>query len=488
MDEKCAKWLQQPTVNPETSRSIKIGGPTYSRLALECGTAPSQRQPHICDQWRALPHVNPTTGRTITIGGPTWSKLEKTCRDEMGKLEKTCRDEMGLQKTCRAAMGKLVKEAVSAIDVTQWNMCVTGKHSEFRSKLSHVKFIGKGTFGEVYAVKLGQLEFVVKEAYLTIGEKRRMMRVGGRKNKSGETQSYPEEYRIATLVQKLLGSTPNFLYVYDLSVCEGCQLTGKQLGTCYVTFMEVADGDLYGLFRHNEMSSCDAQASVLYQILIAVNAIHSTYGIYHRDIKLENILYKRISPGGFISYHVNGYSIRVKNTGVLALLADFGVAKVLCPAYSGASKRFGVRNAKVVGDTLEPIVCEFTVRENQLERATQIKWKEPNGTVVMGTYNNFYDNLNLGPSIHVDLNDPRRFPPFEFFHDIQDVIRMFIGGKQTVQAGSHTRIPRLDTTLGQVLSRCVIDKFPYNTRCVKYLIAIEMLIFIQNVMRVEKCL
>jgi hypothetical protein len=34
---------------------------------------------------------------------------------------------------------------------------------------------------------------------------------------------------------------------------------------------------------------------------------------------------------------------------------------------------------------------------------------------------------------------PERIPPFEFFDDTQDVIRMFTGGSRTTQRGDHKR-------------------------------------------------
>ncbi|GHV49500.1 hypothetical protein AGMMS49579_01380 [Spirochaetia bacterium] len=43
--KKCEKWFQNPTVNPETNRKIKVGGAVYKRLEKECGKVPKPKPP-----------------------------------------------------------------------------------------------------------------------------------------------------------------------------------------------------------------------------------------------------------------------------------------------------------------------------------------------------------------------------------------------------------------------------------------------------------
>ncbi len=62
------------------------------------------------------------------------------------------------------------------------------------------------------------------------------------------------------------------------------------------------------------------------------------------------------------------------------------------------------------------------------------------------TLNKFIKNFDSKPSISVDLEDFQTFPTFGMYEDIQDVVRMFVGGKQTVQPGSHTQMRGFTTT------------------------------------------
>lgn len=378
----------------------------------------------------------------------------------------------------RSKVKKYVKRIIAEIDESQWDMCMSRKHSIFRSKLSHVKAIGRGSFGEIYSVKYPNATFVIKEAYLSPKEKQLMLKGVGRNDKAGQInkQSYPEEYRLLMLTQTLLKSIPNFLYIYDLAVCEGCTLQNKQPGTCYLTFMEFADGNLYSLFKKGLTDK--VKLNILYQLLIAVDAIHSNYGIYHQDIKLENILFKRYQCGGYFEYNIRGDTFHIENLGILVLLSDFGVAISLLPMYSGPIPFYGTRNAMVKNSKLIPIKCKYGLIVDSdgphLISSQIMLWD--NGSSI-GTNNQFYENYsNLQSDIPIDLNDPILFPPFEFFNDIQDTIRMFIGGKRTRQVGTHGTMKFTDKTIAEkITSICFANHFQYYTDNTRFIVAIEML-------------
>jgi hypothetical protein len=60
-------------------------------------------------------------------------------------------------------------------------------------------------------------------------------------------------------------------------------------------------------------------------------------------------------------------------------------------------------------------------------------------------------------------------PPFEFYNDTQDCIRMFIGGKRTTQKGHHKRYAKLNAKLRTILlsyngegDNCKAQTFSYN--------------------------
>ena len=491
---KCFKWRNNPTVNPTTDRMIKIGGPTYQKLEEECGSPTtsggqvytSPAAPTLladeCDEWKANPGKNPRTGRAISPRGKIYQWYQKNCGDVGTTSKHTWFTE-------RLNKGLRVNNNLRAINADQWDMCMTGPNAPaFRANFSNVTKIGKGTYGEVYRATFKTTgyddELVIKEAYLKSNEKR-VLKKATSHNQKWETiqkNSYPRENRILDLVNQLLLSRrcPNFVYVYNMAMCDGCKvnrLFTKKIptsGSCYVTFMESASTDLY----HEDLINFEEQLSVLYQLLIAVYAIHRYYAIWHRDIKTSNVFVALIKPGGYFEYVIEGKTYYVKNTGVFAYLADFGVSEVLSPLYA-STNYYGSRNAEVMRSSQEVDGSNLYWKPISLANKPPIDWSYTTGSKVKGT-KNIITNLNFQSSVPINLNNSQKFPAFEFFDDIQDVIRMFVGGKQAAQQSSHKPM----RTLSRELMDLIADKKAYlPTRSsiyevhgtVKYVLAGEML-------------
>jgi hypothetical protein len=97
----------------------------------------------------------------------------------------------------------------------------------------------------------------------------------------------------------------------------------------------------------------------------------------------------------------------------------------------------------------------------KLVPARPIMWQDDKGNIVKkATQNRFGgklndDRFNLKPSIPVDLDDPVTFPPFEFYNDIQHVVRMFVGGKKINQRGEFKKIQYLPDKLYNKLEKYV---------------------------------
>jgi serine/threonine protein kinase len=285
------------------------------------------------------------------------------------------------------------------------------RKSKFIYEMSDVKPLGRGCFGDVYGVRIGDMRFAVKEAFLTNSEITEIKKKTQKEILQGKL-NFPDEYKLLTLVQQLFdtGKSPNFPLIYNIAYCNSCVVGAKRLsGSCYLTFMEIASSDLWKILHWNIWNNFDTQLSVLYQLLLAVYTIHVECGIYHRDIKATNILIKQVPPGGYFKYECENRIYYVKNMGILVLLSDFGV-----------------------GFSLKPMNASKHIIRNYGKR-----------NVFYNKQTGYIEVLKQSP----DLNDTLQFPPEEFCNDIQDVLRMFVGGKRTVQPNAHPEIKFISSRL-----------------------------------------
>jgi serine/threonine protein kinase len=253
--------------------------------------------------------------------------------------------------------------------------------------------------------------------------------------------------------------------------------------------MEPASTDLES-YRADELH-VETQYNMIQQLLLAVYAIKSVYGIYHRDIKLANVLIKRIQPGGYFAYVINSKPYYIKNSGIFLCLADFGVATSFMPIRETTkltNNRYGSRNAEIMTDKTtgelyyKPITCNYNAYRDKKgkgirSKATPRIWfDERTNSRIVGTTNQFVKGVDIKPNTPVVLTDTVRFPPFEFFNDIQDVLRMFASGKRMLQPGNHPGFVHLDDQLRAKINSCVKNVFPYEIYgAVKYVRADAML-------------
>ncbi|ASZ85037.1 057R [Cherax quadricarinatus iridovirus] len=456
----CIQWFNNPNVNPRTNRKIKTFGPTYRALTDECTRKRVRSDPR---EQRKPPRVTPRV-----ISQPTSNKSWFDIRLRTG-----------------IEINNMLRE----MDVKQWNLCMSGtKSSKFQKNFTSIEKIGLGSFGQIYKARLSDgNSVVVKEAYLKLPEKRLAEKYTkkGEKWEDVDVKSYPRENKILELVNQLLLSRkcPNFVYVYNIAFCDGCVIKNyyqrrSTRGACYITFMEPADDNL----RNTELRTYDQQLSVLYQLLISVHAIHKYYTIWHRDIKSTNIFIKKIKPGGYFKYVINGKNYFVKNTGIVAYLADFGVSEIMSPLYS-SGRYYGTRNGevakmdrKIKGSNLywKPIYIKGREIRYWYDETSS---KNLDYDVIKGTRNKIATKNPIKSSRPIDLNDNHKFPPFEFGSDIQDVVNVFLGGKQQEQPGNHSRMPYLNSKIRSMLElkakNTTIVNSIYGT--VKYILADEML-------------
>lgn len=366
-----------------------------------------------------------------------------------------------------------VNEVLNKLDTPIDRFCVG--YGDFHSKLSDIKEIGRGGFGNVYSARIdGSPRFVIKEALLTPDEVERLKYSKG--HNIIVRNSYPEEYRIMMMVNNALYSEacPNFLLTYNIGICVGCRNSMESV--CYNAFQEPAIGNLNDLFsvQDNVAMSC------VYQLLAGVYWIHSKYGIFHKDIKGGNILLLPYTNTGYSLYTVNGINYYVENVGYLFCIADFGISSVLKPSFT-TQNYLGARNAKVEPDgTLKPFSSRYNLSFTSIRSEPTVSsdmkfitWEDS----TISTNNVFSTTASPEPTEVVNLDDTLTFPPFDFYYDIQTVLATIVGGASfsPFQLVYNPGMPGISDKIKEYLSSQIVYPFPYSYDSARFVRADFML-------------
>lgn len=282
------------------------------------------------------------------------------------------------------------------------------KKLETVKKLKY-EYFNKGSFGNIYLVKLGKLQIIMKQV----------------KSENKKKEKEPEYY-FNKKIQKLLNkNNQNFLIMYPI-----LNVTSQDIKS-YTIFFEKADT----ILNNDCLTTFDDELSILLQILYGLYNLQTKLGIFHYDIKKNNILIKNIKQNNMTLEIPNFNKIIIKNVRYLVLISDFNVSISYHPDHA-QNNYCGERNAKIINNTFVPIITDnylFKVpKTNKIKSKSPVKfvWKDN----IVSTCNRFFKkhNDNL-----IDLKDIQTFPPFEFYSDVQDVITMFLGGKRITQPGNH---------------------------------------------------
>lgn len=85
---------------------------------------------------------------------------------------------------------------------------------------------------------------------------------------------------------------------------------------------EFADNDINNISYDDEIYT-----NILQQFLITILSFHTTLyngkKMFLNNIKVENILYKKIEKGGYFKYIINGKEVFIENLGYLVILWNF---------------------------------------------------------------------------------------------------------------------------------------------------------------------
>jgi len=326
------------------------------------------------------------------------------------------------------------------------------------NKISVIKKLGEGNYGSVFSAIGHDKKFPFAVKYGVIKEE-------GKDNYNEEISSYHEMLILQNILSPLVknGVCPNLPLVYDVFISNQCRLTDTPV--CIVSLLELADGDLRQWWTENKLTQ-DDYYSCMFQIMAGLHAVQNHAQIMNFDIKAENVLYFKIPKGGCWKYNILEKTFYVPNTGYLFVLNDFGLSRsmnpdLVLPKSSIEYLRLGSRFAIVQNGKFVPIKnlvgkeITWVNKENSfssLYSGTEILMTKDTKKILKKQ-----NNLSLKQQQYLEevgiptdyrnkeyYKHPMVIPPFEFYNDTMDVIRMFIGGKRTTQKKFHGGVPKTE--------------------------------------------
>jgi len=336
----------------------------------------------------------------------------------------------------------------------------------------NLELIGKGCYGNVFIATIDGRKVAVK--YTAIDDYKKPWN----KNNADWHEPYFLDKLIRPLIEKKV--CPNLPLVYDMFICDKFKLSLSNVSKdspCIITVMELAQGTLKDYFKRYTPNKQELY-SMLFQIMAGLATIQKYCQIMNFDVKKENILYYNVNPGGYWQYVINGVEYLVPNYGKLFILTDFGISRPLSPSYpvykneTDLTFRLGSRYAIVHNGKFVPLFSANQLnKDGKLSEATQISWTD--GSSSLGAEVRMLRNgdlADIGMNIPEDIKpflrglglknprdknfflQPEIIPPFEFYNDTQDALRMFAGGKRTTQKGHHRVYNNINKEFIQELS------------------------------------
>ena len=316
------------------------------------------------------------------------------------------------------------------------------------------KNIGKGSWGEVYSIKVNKnMNCALKVSKVDKEDDIFILR--GTYNK--KDVKWHEQY----LLENILNynqTCPNLpLYINSFfSKSHTFNLYGEKEKEypAIINTMELAHGDLKKFLNVKKHVSNEMITSILFQILSGIHYMHKNAQNVNRDIKPSNILFYIVNKGGYWKYKIGNKEYSVPNTGIVVLLTDFGVSRSYSPSLqlsNGDKLKLGLRCGLL--DEKKNVFLPFYHKEKS--KNTQI-WVEktinpsyflkPSVNMKTNEFNinlkdldelrlsrrqkNLLEKHNLSLLSLDSYNECQLLPPFEFYSDIQNVVRMFCNFKK----------------------------------------------------------
>jgi hypothetical protein len=378
----------------------------------------------------------------------------------------------------RVALSEVIRRGLQGIHkyIKQGDQCININNINYLSdyiKILHL--IGKGDWGNIYSACLKN-EY--DKQYYSRRECRKfalkMARITQEEYENPYTSyslAWYEIWMLKDIFKPLIINNicPNLPLYMDTFLCKKCEFIfrkgDKESHPCITNIMELASGDFYSLLKEEKMSD-EHLFSALFQIMAAVHAIQMTGQILNNDIKGKNIIYYDIIPGGYWIYKINDIKFYVPNMGKLFVLTDFGVSTLFNPNFQlyrskkNITFNLGSRYAININGKFSPLNSEFhRTSQGKANKGVKIVWSDGkisqggkfrvdrqsgrilnNNTLLTSAQKSylFRKGVGINPRKWEFFEIPHLIPPFEFYNDVQDVLRTFLGGKRTTQRGNHT--------------------------------------------------
>ena len=386
-----------------------------------------------------------------------------------------------LKNRYRLAFSTYIRRALSEIHIKLNSVCNMEEGSE-DSLSEYVRLntlIGTGDWGNVYSARLSnqknfQQPFAIKFSRISTEDFN---------NPYGKNSaSWYEIVILRDILKPMIEKNicPNLPLFIDNFLCETFDFKfrkGDNSHPCIATITELASGDLKDYINNSKSVSDKELYSALFQIMAGVHSYQMRGQILNNDIKARNILCYDVEAGGYWHYRINQQDYYVPNYGKMFVLNDFGVSNLYDPNFkiypTKTRKVFnlGSRYAININEEFHPInsindVENYRIewvnnpvnlkKDEMLEKGKIVPIEISNGllfyidreTDKIKNHQIALTSIQKGflhakgiPSDCTDIQffkNPYIIPPFEFYNDVQDVLRMFTKGKRTTQRGYHS--------------------------------------------------
>lgn len=360
---------------------------------------------------------------------------------------------------------------------------VKGGLNGLEKHLKLIALLGTGDWGNVYSSCLPIVDGKCAKSPYNFAVKFSRITTEDLKTPYNPSQvSWHEVIMLRDIIKPIIekGICPNLPLIIDTFVCDSCDFIlrdKKETHPCVAIVTELANGDFRD-FLKNTNPTDDELYSALFQIMAGLHAIQKHGQILNNDIKARNILFYNVESGGYWHYKINNKHFYVPNHGKLFVLNDFGVSHLFNPKYKLYSSKkietfnLGSRYAINKQGIFSPIKSDIEMIKGKLQKTTEIKWvpvKNKISNSLGGTYRlqKNTDKVVLSKTV---LTAPQKsflhfkkittnsksvdffensmvIPPFEFYNDTQDAIKIFIGGKRSTQKGNHKKYPSVSQSV-----------------------------------------